>query len=126
MRKQSAFITNQYGFFLPYVMFITTLVFILVTSSVTIYKNDVQITYKLTEQIKTQTLMQMGYTKFKENVDGLENKTDTIEYMFPDGTVEITYIIKGKQEIQAQFFIKTNNTENQNQYNVTLFKDDKV
>lgn len=99
--------TNQHGFFLPYVLFITALIFIIVTASINIYKNDTHITHRLVEQTKIKTLVQMSSMKFKENLEELDSTDNPITYTFPDGNVEITYLVLNKQEIRIDFLINT-------------------
>lgn len=88
MKKRLSFINNQSGFFLPYVLFITSLVFIFITSNISIYQNELQITDRQVEQLKIETLFQMGRAKLKENIEMFE-AGNTATYLFQDGSVEI-------------------------------------
>ncbi|HLR41590.1 MAG TPA: hypothetical protein VK091_07915 [Virgibacillus sp.] len=107
MKKQLSFITNQHGFFLPYVLFITGLVFIIITASISIYKQDITLTHRLVEQTKLKSLEQMGRVSFKENFEEMTSPADTVNYSFPDGTVKITYDVLNDQEIELYFKIRT-------------------
>lgn len=107
MKKQLSFITEQRGFFLPYVLFITTIIFIVLTASINIYKNDIYITNRLTEQVKIKTMLQMARKQFKDNIDTLDTSSDQVEYNFPDGTVRAHYQMENKKNLSLTFFIKT-------------------
>lgn len=110
MKKQLYFMNNQNGFFLPYVLFITSLVFILATSHIATYRSDLQITENQIEQLRIETLFQMGRTKFKNEVykgkfDGSNNK---VFYLFPDGSVEILIKAFDNEQFALFFTIFTN------------------
>ncbi|MFD2046055.1 hypothetical protein ACFSTA_12305 [Ornithinibacillus salinisoli] len=83
--------TNQKGFALPYVMFISLIVFIFVATNIVTFQNNLHVTNKIIENIKIETLFQMGYTNFYKDIESLINTEDTVTYVFPDGVVEITY-----------------------------------
>lgn len=92
MKKQLFFINNQNGFYLPLVLFITSLIFIMATSNIAIYQSDLEITKNQVEQIKIETLFQMARGKIKEDIaPDIENfkVNDKMTYYFPDGIVDI-------------------------------------
>ena len=113
MKKQLSIINSQDGFFLPYVLFIISLIFILTTSNIAIYRNDLQITAAQTEQIKIETLFQMGRTKFKANIDQYNAKNNTASYSFPDGNVQIIIhsINDNKYDLYFTILTKEKNTK---------------
>lgn len=107
MKKQLSFLTEQQGFFLPYVLFITTIIFIVLTASINIYKNDIQITKQLSEQTKIKTMLQMAKKQFKDDTVTLDTSSTHVEYSFPDGTVRINYHPINKKDFDLTFFIRT-------------------
>ena len=117
MKKQLSFITNQHGFFLPYVLFITSLIFILTMSNITIYRNDLQITANQIDQVKIETLFQMGHTKFKEELDKYNKRKDIVNYTFPDGTVDI--LIDDIHGNQYELYFTIITKEQQSKYIIT-------
>lgn len=108
MKKQLYFMTKEKGFILPYTLFITTIILLLLTASINIYSREVQMTHQAVEQLKLETLFQMGRTKFKNELSTLNSHNDTIVYTFPDGTVEIEYIV-GEDDHNLHFTIYTKN-----------------
>lgn len=110
MKKRLSFINNQSGFFLPYVLFITSLVFILITSNISIYQSELQITARQVEQLKIETLFQMGRAKLKENIEMFEagNKAT---YLFRDGSVEILIEDRKDNKYTLFFTILTKNNQ---------------
>ncbi|MBM7597970.1 hypothetical protein JOC34_000327 [Virgibacillus halotolerans] len=117
MKKQLSFITNQHGFFLSYVLFITSLIFILTMSNIAIYRNDLQITANQIDQVKIESLFQMGRTKFKEELDKYNKQKDIVSYAFPDGTVDILIDDIHGNQYELYFTILTK--EQQSKYNIT-------
>lgn len=92
MKNKLFYITNQHGFFLPYVLFIVSLTFIIVSTNIKIYNNEIQMMNHLTEQIKIETLLDMGRTRFAEDMMDNKNIKNTILYTFPLGDVQISYV----------------------------------
>jgi len=99
---------NEAGFFLPYVLFITTLIFIIITANMHIYQQEILISNMHSEQIQMETLFQMGYVAFKKEVRLLEEDTGKREYDFPVGTVQINYREVSKNKYRLLFTIYTN------------------
>ncbi|HEY4602634.1 MAG TPA: hypothetical protein VIG73_15305 [Cerasibacillus sp.] len=94
MKKKSSFITNERGFFLPFVLFFTIVIFMLIMASIKSYQNDVIMTHRLSEHVKIETLYQMGLARFKNDLASQENlideRTNHFFYQFPSGQVDIT------------------------------------
>lgn len=115
MRRQSFFTqmwtgqSSEKGFFLPYVLFITSLVLIIVTASVHAYQRDVQITQHQMEHIRIETLLQMGFAAFGEEQIPNDASHFTIDYEFPDGKVMVTYDLINDPDYQLKFKILTVN-----------------
>ena len=97
MQKRLAFIKpylfKQDGFLLPYVTFIITLLLLSVISAIALYSNDRVITELQLEQVELETLHQMGYTEFKNNLMdySITAQQQSITYSYPNGQVLITY-----------------------------------
>ncbi|OZU89980.1 hypothetical protein CIL03_02265 [Virgibacillus indicus] len=107
MRKQLFFINNEKGFFLPYVLFIISIIFIVITANITNYKNEIYITDAYLEQLKIETLFQMGHAELKEDVKNSEDMIDKKSYIFPDGNVEISLISFTEEIFHFDFNIST-------------------
>ncbi|WP_164668618.1 hypothetical protein [Virgibacillus doumboii] len=108
MKRQLPF-TNNKGFILPFVLFVTAIALILITSSVRMYQDEIQITNKQTEQIKIETLLQMARTSFKEKVIQSEIPDNPTNYYFPYGDVRVEYIIIDDKKYHLHLTITTDN-----------------
>lgn len=90
MEKPLYSTNNEQGFILPYVLFMSLLLSILITSSIKIYQNDAHLTENYLEQLQIETLFQMGKMKFQEETltsnDSLPSST---LFEFSHGTVEV-------------------------------------
>src|SRR5690625_1142105 len=108
MKKQLYFINNESGVFLPYVLFIATILFIVIFASINMYQKEMKLTYQNMEQLKIEKLFQKGYEKFTQeySLNKLQ-KNLTVQYMFPDGDVSIKYIHLNESEGQLHFEIVT-------------------
>lgn len=84
--KKRLYFTNTKGFILPLSLFVLSLVFIFIMANIYVYQQEGTMTFNHIEQIKGETLIQMGIEKFKEE-NPLEE--DTTKYTFPYGTVNI-------------------------------------
>lgn len=91
MRRQSHFLRNQSGFFLPYVLGITVVIMFVVVTQVNLYQQDVKVTHQHIEQLKIETLVQMGYQKFQEDHSVVDSNQFEVDYAFPYGTVNLRY-----------------------------------
>ncbi|MBP1969745.1 hypothetical protein J2Z83_001852 [Virgibacillus natechei] len=90
MKKRLPFMNNNAGFFLPYVLFVTTIVFIFITATISMYTTNIKVTETHLEQVKIETLFQMAYSKFSEEYKDSELNYGKKNYTFPYGSVEIT------------------------------------
>ncbi|MGM8213494.1 hypothetical protein ACLIBH_12020 [Virgibacillus sp. W0430] len=109
MKNQFNFINKEAGFYLPFVLFIITICFIILTASINMYKNEIEVTHKQLEQIKVETLFQISRTKLKNEIK--ENKfkhTNQITYQLQDGFVTITFMPIEENSYQMHFTILTN------------------
>ncbi len=107
MKKRLFFITGEGGFFLPYVLFIAALVFMMLTASTNIYKNDIEITHGLAEQLQIKTLRQMGEHQFKKSLNQLDDSSGNMAYTFPNGAVRVHYEWIKKTELVFIFYMET-------------------
>lgn len=111
MRKKLSFITNEHGYFLPFVLFFTTIILLIIIGSINNYHNELTMSHRLHEQIKIETLYQMGLAQFKKDI-ALIGESDTIlwarefAYQFPYGHVDITFERKGDY-LYIAYFIMT-------------------
>ncbi|ASN05242.1 competence type IV pilus minor pilin ComGG [Virgibacillus necropolis] len=97
MRKSTPFLNEEKGFILPIVLLIAALLFLFVSTNITIYHNELTIAKNEISQLKIDTLFQMGRSKLKNEISSLNPRSGTVEYSFPDGDVKISYI--RKQEV---------------------------
>ncbi|WP_284140395.1 MULTISPECIES: competence type IV pilus minor pilin ComGG [unclassified Virgibacillus] len=108
MRKSLYLMNNSYGFFLPYTMAILAISFLVLMTSVSIYRNELFISHRLIEQIKIETLMQMGQEKFKVDAASSEKDNGKVFYSFPHGDVHIDYELVELNQFNLTIKINTN------------------
>lgn len=105
MKKQLFIMESESGFFLPYVLFITALIFIIIATSINTYQQDIQITHRLVEQLRIETIVQMGLAKFnQEHLPNEEARID-VSYNFRDGEVTIVYSLINDFEYRLHFTV---------------------
>lgn len=110
MKKQLLFMNNESGFLLPYVLFISIIIFVVIASTIQMYQNEIWLTYQNIDQLKVETLFQMGYEKFiDENTHKDLDEKKIVQYTFPDGDVSIEFTKKDEDEGQLLFQIATHN-----------------
>ncbi|WP_188453663.1 competence type IV pilus minor pilin ComGG [Virgibacillus oceani] len=107
MKNRSFFTTKQNGFFLPYVLFLTAIVLIVLTAAVNTYKSDIRITDNQLEQLKIETLLQISRAKLKQNFPQHENSSQPVVYTFPDGDVYIDIEQITSKKYELTFTINT-------------------
>lgn len=98
---------NESGFVLPYVLFIITIVFIVITTSISMYKREVEMSDHFITQLKIETLIQMSHQKLKEDYSLLELDSTNAEYIFIDGMVKLVYKRLDEELYRLQFYIET-------------------
>lgn len=106
MLKHFSF-TNQQGFFFPYVLFVISLTFIIVSANIKIYHNEIYLSEHMIEQIKVDTLIQMSTMKFKKQVDNMEELPREVIYVFPPGEVKLFYVSHDDTFIKIRYDIQT-------------------
>ncbi|MGJ9456961.1 hypothetical protein [Oceanobacillus sp. CF4.6] len=110
MRKLLSTTNNQHGFILPYVLFITTLALILITAHIQSYQRGMEITDRYLQQLKMETLFQMGRERIKSDIDEI-TVPGTLDYNFPYGEVRIE-VQEIEQNNYELFFTITTNSNN--------------
>lgn len=111
MKRQLSFMNNDAGFFFPYVLLVTAVVFIFITATITMYASDGKITEKHMEQVKIETLFQMAHSKFTEENETKEIDSGESYYTFPYGNVEITYAPSDENRYELYFNITTDKND---------------
>ncbi|WP_047979921.1 hypothetical protein [Ornithinibacillus contaminans] len=106
MKKISSFIHKESGFILPAVMLLSTLVFLYVATNIISYSHDRNMTENNLEQLKAQTLFQMGYAQLQKQLMVEEDLTQQT-YTFPQGTTKITLQLIDVDRLQLFFEITT-------------------
>jgi hypothetical protein len=91
MKKLFISFHNQNGFLFPYVLFTAVLACVIVSSSVVIHKNNTNFASFYKEQLKMNTLTQMGISLFKEEIGSINTDQGSRSYSFPYGNVKIHY-----------------------------------
>lgn len=107
MKKPLCHFIDQRGFFLPHVLFIISLTLLIVSANIKIYSNEVYMMNQLTEQIKIETLMQMGYARYKEDLENGEDMANVMWYTFPSGKVKVTYVSREENKVFVRYQIIT-------------------
>ncbi|TMN20962.1 hypothetical protein FFL34_01675 [Lentibacillus cibarius] len=107
MKKILSSTAEQKGFILPYVLFFIAIAFIAITFNVNLYRDEVQITKNQTEQLKIETLLQMGRTRFKDEVASDTEIPNPVVYHFPVGNVKIRYAEPHEQKYHLYISIQT-------------------
>src|SRR5699024_4751951 len=108
MRNKFFYFNNQRGFFLPYVLFIVSLTFLLVTTNIKLYVNEIHMMHYLIEQIKIETLIQMSHMKYREDVNQSNHIPEVISYTFP--SVMLRFHFLTIKRIVHSFTIKLQQT----------------
>src|SRR5690625_2885206 len=106
--KKRLFFINESGFILPYVLFLITIIFIVLTANIHIYKQETYNTHHHLEQLKIETLVQMGIMTFKNDYMDKNIQTNEVTYTFPDGTVDISFVPKELNEHLLHIRAQTN------------------
>lgn len=98
------------GFILPYVLFIITLVLILIMGNITQYRSEFTSTALQIENVRMETLFQMGREKWKQEIatNGAQ-LGQVITYSFPDGMVGINLEDENEERYRLHFIIRTEN-----------------
>lgn len=114
MKRHSHFINKKNGFFFPYVMFLTTLVMITVMAGIQNYQRELQITSQQINQLRIETLFQMGRKLLKDELINypLIESQGQVTYDLPDGVVTIHFLKIENGLYQTEFQIYTDSKTN--------------
>jgi len=102
---------NERGMYLPFVLFITLILFSTVTTMVAIYKNEKLINYQLWELTKANTIVEMTKQKFMQEDRETINNEGEISYTFPSGEVYVQYDKVDNHTYTLYITIQTDNDE---------------
>src|SRR5690625_156710 len=91
MKRLSLHVDNESGFYLPIVLVVTILVFSFLTMIIAIYKNDVDMTKSMIQQMEIDTLTQMVREDFSHDVVDFIEFSGTTIYEYPNGQVIVDY-----------------------------------
>lgn len=104
MRKQ-LFMNHEKGFALPMVLFFISIFIIALSTSIELYKNEMNITKNIVEEYKTKTLYIRAKNKLLSNPNLKEDST--LEFSFPDGEVTIKYVENFDKYAHLEYTIRT-------------------
>ncbi|CQR46837.1 hypothetical protein BN1058_01113 [Paraliobacillus sp. PM-2] len=85
--------TGERGFLFPYVSFLAMLLLLATTTSITLYKNNQQLTFYQMEQIELESLRQMTVAAIKNELgnEQLALPFSSTKHTFPNGEAIIQY-----------------------------------
>jgi len=120
---------NQQGFVLPLVLFTTAIVFVVLMSQITMYRSEINITKNHLEQVKIESLFQMGREKVKDELrmaTTVEEIPGKVTYQLPLGSVII--LISREKDNQYDLVFDIFTSGNQANYGTTntLFINDGI
>jgi len=107
--KKRLRITNENGFFLPYVLVVAIIMLTIITTSIIIYKTEIESTQFFIDQLELETIIQMGRAQFKEEELYKNNNHGQITYTYPIGEINIMYTMENEQTVFLELDVKTNN-----------------
>lgn len=102
---------HERGFFLPFILFVSLVLFSTVLTTIILYNNETKISYQLWEQMKAETIVQMAERKFKLTIPELEEKKGELMYTFPLGEATVTYEQKSEHNYHLTLEIITDHDE---------------
>lgn len=105
MRNYFHSITRPDGFILVHVLFIVSLSFLLIGSTITFYHNELSVTERQIEQTKMETLFQMGRAQYIQEQNQTEELLQSAVYDYPDGTVTIRLLENESVYRELNFYI---------------------
>lgn len=109
IQKRLDFMRQSEGFIFAYVLFIISILFLIITGSITSYQHDTSITDNMLEQVKIETLFQMSHTEFKDALQGHDTlqEDDVFDYDYPYGMVTVSIRKIQDDNVYAHFQITT-------------------
>lgn len=109
MKKRCVLIFNERGYILPSIILMIFIALIGLTATISIYHEEMEMTKSHIEQLKIDTLIQMAYTKFKENYPFIEQYHEEVHYSFKDGDVSLTYTVLDDLRVNVYVYVETDN-----------------
>lgn len=89
MKGNLRFIMRHDGFILIHVLFIITILYLIISFSITAYRNELYITDRQIEQVVIESLFQMGRMSYIADQKLNDEVLHEARYNFPDGKVDI-------------------------------------
>ncbi|WP_186575794.1 hypothetical protein [Aquibacillus kalidii] len=105
MKKSYVLYTNSSGFLFPYTMFIISILLIMTITSIATYQNHIEMSQMEYELIKIENLTQLAKTELKD--DTKENEITQKKYIYPNGTVIVTFKSGQTDTSTYDFLIQT-------------------
>lgn len=109
MKKQLPLITNENGFYLPYVMFVSMVTFLVITTSILIYQNKIETAHTMSEFIEIETLIQMTKANFLNDQVYKTEDSGEIMYQYPNGEVELMFARIDENKFELNMILHTLN-----------------
>ncbi|MEJ8776519.1 hypothetical protein [Pseudogracilibacillus sp. ICA-222130] len=105
MKKQSHLNDNERGFFLPYVMVLSTIILIFVTNAIYIYENELEISSNVIDQITYETQYKMAINKLLRERPFEHTKEGMEAYYLPNGKTDVFYTKEhGRLQVKVQVY----------------------
>ncbi|TQS74539.1 hypothetical protein DX933_11395 [Ornithinibacillus gellani] len=115
MKKSLSFIQNSSGFMMPLIMLLIVVILYATSACIHLYINDLQITERLLEQKKVESIIQLAEVSYRKDMtDTAYQPQDVKMYHFPNGTAEVSVSFSSDTPNNLFLRIHTNN----NFYNV--------
>lgn len=120
MLKQFHFIKNsENGFFLPFVLVISLVIILLITTFIKMYESEIVMTKNLINQLEVDTIVQMSLEQFKQVIDELDHIEGELTYTYPKQyEANIRYMFLDDEDVKLSYKIKLSNED---LYDVTQF-----
>lgn len=117
MKKRLLF-TNETGFILPSVCFLLFLLLLIFLTNITIYELELTMSKQMIDQIKIESLIQLGVETYKNDLQSSQTFIPQTNYQFPQGIVVIS---ASEEPIEQLIQIKMDiQMEDHEQYGVDL------
>lgn len=123
--KNRSYFTNETGFILPSVVFLIFVLFVIFLANVSVYELELTMGEHHLEQVKIETLIQLGLESYKDDLQKSETFIPKKNYSFPYGEVIISaYEDKPRQIITINININTDqNQQYRTDFSIPLLND---
>jgi ribosomal protein L35AE/L33A len=91
MKKRLHIKPPKSGFYLPYTVFVSMIVFVIITTSIAMYQNNVHNTHKLMELVEVETMAQMTKAQFIQGEKYRTTSNGQGNYIYPYGNVDYRF-----------------------------------